>query len=133
MLNVSWLLVSLFSYFLDFGGLDQLFEYSSLAFGVLYSLFNSFLWFIGIHGYYALLPWIDVLIAAVPEQASLTQNTPAVNHSMMAIFIFIGGCGGTLGLVISLLFFAKDRASKLIAIAALPLVLLNINEILLFG
>ena len=133
MLNVSWLLVSLFSYFLDFGGLDQLFEYSSLAFGVLYSLFNSFLWFIGIHGYYALLPWIDVLIAAVPEQASLTQNTPAVNHSMMAIFVFIGGCGGTLGLVISLLFFAKDRASKLIAIAALPLVLLNINEILLFG
>ncbi|WP_434763142.1 EAL domain-containing protein [Vibrio fortis] len=133
MLCVSWLLVSVMSYFLDFGGLDHLFEYSSLTFGVLYSLFNSFLWFIGIHGYYALMPWIDVLMAAVLEQASLAQNSPAVNHSMMAIFVFIGGCGGTLGLVISLLFFAKDRASKLIAIAAFPLVLLNINEVLLFG
>ncbi|WP_285405423.1 MULTISPECIES: EAL domain-containing protein [unclassified Vibrio] len=133
MLCVSWLLVSTLSFFLDFGGLDNLFEHSSFTFGVIYSVLNSFLWFIGIHGYYALMPWIDILMAAVPEQVVVSDNAQVVNHSMMAIFVFVGGCGGTLGLVISLLLFTKDRASKLIAIAAFPLVLLNINEVLLFG
>lgn len=133
MLCVSWLLVSTLSFFLDFGGLDNLFEHSSFTFGVIYSVLNSFLWFIGIHGYYALMPWIDILMAAVPAQVVVSDNAQVVNHSMMAIFVFVGGCGGTLGLVISLLLFTKDRASKLIAIAAFPLVLLNINEVLLFG
>lgn len=133
MLSISWVLVSTLSFFLDFGGLDNLFEHSSFTFGVIYSVLNSFLWFIGIHGYYALMPWIDILMAAVPEQVVASDNTQVVNHSMMAIFVFVGGCGATLGLVISLLLFTKDRASKLIAIAAFPLVLLNINEVLLFG
>ncbi|MBW3694724.1 EAL domain-containing protein [Vibrio sp. T187] len=133
MMVVSWGLISVISALLNFGGLEYQYQNSALNFGFLYTIFNSFLWFIGIHGYYALMPWIEVLQQAVPDASEAALGTGAVNYSMMAVFVFIGGCGATLGLVISLLCFSRDRAFRLIAMAALPLVLLNINEVLLFG
>ncbi|MGF1698005.1 EAL domain-containing protein [Vibrio lamellibrachiae] len=110
---------------------------SPLFFGVVFSAVNSLLWFIGIHGYYALLPWISILEQAIPmaEHSALLGNISdyAVNFSFMGAFVFVGGSGATLGLVLSLLIFSKQKPMRLIALASLPLGLLNINEILLFG
>ncbi|MCK6265108.1 EAL domain-containing protein [Vibrio sp. ZSDE26] len=113
------------------------YDESPLSFGVIFTAVNSLLWFIGIHGYYALLPWISILEQAIPlaqHNAMLGEITDyAVNFSFMGAFVFVGGSGATLGLVLSLLLFSKQKPLRLIALASLPLGLLNINEILLFG
>ncbi len=110
---------------------------SPLGFGVVFAMVNSLFWFVGIHGYYALLPMVDVLQGAVDSaqyQMYLNGTTDYIlNHSSMAAFTFLGGAGATLGLVLALLFFSNNKAHRLIALASLPLGLLNINEVLLFG
>lgn len=62
---------------------------------------NSLFWFLGIHGYYALLPLVDVLQNAVDiaqlEMASIGTTDHFLNHSFMAVFTFVGGAGATLG------------------------------------
>lgn len=107
------------------------------TFGVLFAALNSALWFIGIHGYYALLPLVDLL----QEASNLNYSTVLaggeahypMNLSFMGAFVFIGGSGATLSLVVALLLFSKQHGLKLIALASIPIGLLNINEILLFG
>ncbi|MBD0786837.1 PTS sugar transporter subunit IIC/EAL domain-containing protein [Vibrio sp. Y2-5] len=121
--------------------LDKLltFDYANdpYIFGSVFAVLNSTLWFFGIHGYYALLPMVELL-----QQASdLTYSTVAaggsapyaMNLSFMGTFVFIGGCGSTLSLVIALLLFSKQKTLRLIAIASIPIGLINVNEILLFG
>ncbi|OLQ90841.1 diguanylate phosphodiesterase [Vibrio ponticus] len=114
-------------------------EYSDspLGFGAIFAMVNSMFWFVGIHGYYALLPMVDVLQSAVDSahyQMELQGTTEfIINHSSMAVFTFLGGAGATLGLVLALLFFSNNKAFRLIALASLPLGMLNINEVLLFG
>lgn len=106
-------------------------------FGVTFAALNSTLWFMGVHGYYALLPLVDLL----QEASNLNYSTMLaggaaqyhMNLSFMGSFVFIGGSGATFSLVIALLLFAKQRNFKLIALASIPIGILNINEILLFG
>ncbi|HAS64152.1 MAG TPA: diguanylate phosphodiesterase [Vibrio sp.] len=121
-------LLTLFS--IDYGD-------SPLEFGAIFAMLNSFFWFLGIHGYYALLPLVDILQNAVDvaQYDVMTSGGTGhfVNHSFMAVFTFVGGAGATLGLVVALLLFSNNRAYRLIAIASLPLGMLNINEVLLFG
>ncbi|WCP68248.1 EAL domain-containing protein [Vibrio tubiashii] len=106
-------------------------------FGVIFAALNSILWFFGVHGYYALLPLVEFLQEAVNlNYSTVVAGGEAIYHmnlSFMGAFVFIGGSGATLSLVIALLLFAKHRNLKLIAIASIPIGLLNINEILLFG
>ncbi|WP_244896819.1 EAL domain-containing protein [Vibrio panuliri] len=110
---------------------------SPIEFGAMFAMLNSFFWFLGIHGYYALLPLVDVLQNAVDVAQFEMQTTGTtahfLNHSFMAVFTFVGGAGSTLGLVVALLLFSKNKAYRLIALASLPLGMLNINEVLLFG
>ncbi|ELH3007046.1 TPA: PTS sugar transporter subunit IIC/EAL domain-containing protein [Vibrio vulnificus] len=106
-------------------------------FGITFAAMNSLLWFLGVHGYYALLPLVELL----QQASSLNYSTfvaggeghYAMNLSMMGTFVFIGGSGATLSLVVSMLLFAKQKSLKLIAIASIPIGLINVNEILLFG
>ncbi|KOO16488.1 diguanylate phosphodiesterase [Vibrio xuii] len=108
-----------------------------VLFGATFSALNSLFWFVGVHGYYALLPMVDLL----QEASNLNYSTVLaggegqyhMNLSFMGSFVFIGGSGATLSLVIALLLFTKQRSFKLIALASVPIGLLNINEILLFG
>ena len=115
------------------------FDYANnpYIFGSVFAVLNSTLWFFGIHGYYALLPMVELL-----QQASdLTYSTVAaggtapyvMNLSFMGTFVFIGGSGSTLSLVIALLLFSRQKTLRLIAIASIPIGLINVNEILLFG
>ncbi len=116
-----------------------IFDYANdpYLFGGIFAFLNSVLWFLGIHGYYALLPMVELL-----QQASdLTYSTVmaggdapyAMNLSFMGAFVFIGGSGSTLSLVLALLLFSKQKTLRLIAIASIPIGLINVNEILLFG
>ncbi|HAS6201268.1 TPA: EAL domain-containing protein [Vibrio vulnificus] len=106
-------------------------------FGITFAAMNSLLWFLGVHGYYALLPLVELL----QQASSLNYSTfvaggeghYAMNLSMMGTFVFIGGSGATLSLVVAMLLFAKQKSLKLIAIASIPIGLINVNEILLFG
>jgi EAL domain-containing protein (putative c-di-GMP-specific phosphodiesterase class I) len=106
-------------------------------FGVTFTALNSLFWFVGIHGYYALLPLVDLL----QEASNLNYSTVLaggeghyhMNLSFMGAFVFIGGSGATLSLVIALLILSNQRSVRLIALASIPIGLLNINEILLFG
>ncbi|EOG1499548.1 PTS sugar transporter subunit IIC/EAL domain-containing protein [Vibrio vulnificus] len=106
-------------------------------FGITFAAMNSLLWFLGVHGYYALLPLVELL----QQASSLNYSTfvaggeghYAMNLSMMGTFVFIGGSGATLSLVVAMLLFVKQKSLKLIAIASIPIGLINVNEILLFG
>ncbi|WP_456072983.1 EAL domain-containing protein [Enterovibrio calviensis] len=48
-------------------------------------------------------------------------------------FMSIGGSGNSLSLLACILLFSKDRRHTALALSALPLVIFNINELLLFG
>lgn len=106
-------------------------------FGISFAALNSMLWFLGVHGYYALLPLVELL-----QQASSLNYATFIaggeghypmNLSMMGTFVFIGGSGATLSLVIAMLLFAKQKSLRLIALASIPIGFINVNEILLFG
>ncbi len=106
-------------------------------FGVVFAALNSVIWFFGVHGYYALLPMVDLLQEASNlNQATILAGGQVVydmNLSFMGSFVFIGGSGATFSLVMALLWFSEQRNLRLIALASIPIGLLNINEILLFG
>ncbi len=115
------------------------FDYANepFEFGLTFAALNSVLWFFGIHGYYALLPLVEFL----QEASTLNYSTYlaggagpyAMNLSLMGTFVFIGGSGATLSLVVALLLFSKQKSLRLIAIASIPIGMINVNEILLFG
>lgn len=108
-----------------------------LTFGVVFAALNSALWFIGVHGYYALLPLVEFLQEASNLNYSIFlaggEGAYHMNLSFMGSFVFIGGSGATLSLVLALLLFSEQRALKIIALTSIPIGLVNVNEILLFG
>ncbi len=105
--------------------------------GVLITALNSALWFFGIHGYHALQPFFQVLDQAVLSNAADLAAGQAPRHALssglLGAFVFIGGSGATLSLALATLLFCQGRGLRLLALASLPISLLNVNEILLFG
>ncbi|CAB5705284.1 Cyclic di-GMP phosphodiesterase Gmr [Delftia tsuruhatensis] len=105
--------------------------------GLTLALLNSTLWFFGIQGYYAMQPFFQVLDQAVlANAADIAQGLAprwALSGGLMGSFVFIGGAGATLSLALATLMFCKGRGMRMVALAALPISLLNVNEILLFG
>ncbi|CAB3891546.1 PTS sugar transporter subunit IIC/EAL domain-containing protein [Achromobacter anxifer] len=105
--------------------------------GTLVAGLDSLLWFFGIHGYHALAPLMSVMDqAAMLNSASETagyEGMYALNSTLLGAFVFIGGSGATLSLVLAILVFARSESLRVLALASLPVALLNVNEILLFG
>lgn len=105
--------------------------------GLVLTLLNSTLWFFGIQGFHAMQPFFQALDQAVLVNATDIALGIAprwvLNGGLMGCFVFIGGAGATLSLVMAVLFFCKGRGLRMVALAALPMSLLNVNEILLFG
>ena len=95
--------------------------------GILYASLNSLLWFFGIHGANVLHP----LMVQLTETSS--AGFGVVNESFLGAFVFMGGCGATFSLIVSILIFAKSKTLRLLAVASIPIGLLNVNELLLFG
>ncbi len=93
--------------------------------GLIFAALNSLFWMLGVHGYYALLPLLQALDAA---------NLPEMRLSnLLGAFVFIGGSGATLSLSVALILFGRQRPSRVMGFASLPIGMFNVNELLIFG
>lgn len=105
---------------------------------VLYIFFSHLLWFFGIHGTNTLdavaklffEQGIDVNQALI---ASGSQPTEIYSKTFLDVFVFIGGCGTALCLIIALFVVAKKSHNKRLAQFSCVPVLFNISEIVVFG
>jgi len=104
----------------------------------LYVTLGNLLYFFGIHGP-NVLSFVD---ATVLTPASITNadmiaageaSTLIFSKGMLDSFVFLGGGGATLGLIIAIFLVSKKQADKTIAKFALPAGIFNINEPLVFG
>ncbi|NVC62286.1 EAL domain-containing protein [Vibrio sp. 05-20-BW147] len=134
---INYFLFNVLSFGSDLQIIDLDYANQPFEFGVVFAALNSVLWFLGVHGYYALLPLVDLLQhASALNYATFIaggEGQYPMNLSMMGTFVFIGGSGATLSLVVAMLLFAQQKSLKLIALASIPIGLINVNEILLFG
>ncbi|MDR0821673.1 MAG: PTS transporter subunit EIIC [Oscillospiraceae bacterium] len=105
---------------------------------LLFVFFTDLFWVFGVHGGNALGNIAFTLwyternenIAAV-EQGLQPENI--FTSDFVNSFIFVGGCGATLCLVIAILMFSRKSVSGSIAKASIPLAIFNINETVIFG
>lgn len=92
------------------------------------------LWFFGIHGNIALDP-----LAQTHFSAAHASNLPGfIPHEVFSktfydVFIYQGGAGCTLSLLLAALLIRSRTGSRRIAKVALPCALINVNEPVLFG
>lgn len=115
--------------------------------GWAYVIFNSLLWFFGVHGGLALTalnsgilgPWGMENMAIYTEYGSVEAALAAGKTfhfwtgPMMESYVYLGGTGATLSLIFAI-FIASRRADyRQVAKLALPSGLFNINEPILFG
>lgn len=99
---------------------------------------NSFFWAFGIHGAsivgsIARPIWVVLLEAnqhAVDMGTALPHIAP---EPFLQWFVYIGGSGATIGLALSMLFFAKSSYTKSLGKAVIGPSLFNINEPVIFG
>lgn len=115
--------------------------------GWAYVIFNSLLWFFGVHGGLALTalnsgilgPWgmenmeTYTLFGSVDAALAAGKSFHFWTGPMLESYVYLGGTGATLGLILAI-FVASRRADyRQVAKMALPSGLFNINEPILFG
>lgn len=91
------------------------------------------LWAVGVHGTAVIKnSFINPILLV-----ALTENVDGANNifagDFVNMYIFIGGAGSTLGLVLLMLFVAKSQQLKVLGKAAILPGLFNINEPVIFG
>lgn len=89
--------------------------------GWAYVIFTSLLWFFGVHG--------SLALAALA--AGKTFHVWA--KPMLDSYIFLGGTGATLGLIIAVFIVSRRADHRQVAKLALPSGIFQINEPILFG
>lgn len=109
-------------------------------FGVLVPVFLiTFFWSFGIHGVsvvgsVARPLWEMYLTANAEAVASGAETLPHVApEPLYQWFIWIGGSGTTIGLVIAMLIFARSKSMKNLSKAVVVPGIFNINEPVIFG
>ena len=105
---------------------------------MLYIFISHILWFFGVHG--------TNTLEAVSR--SLFESEILVNQGMLAqglvpdhifsktfldVFVFIGGSGSTLCMILALFIIARKENNRRLAKLSLPAVVFNVNELVLFG
>jgi PTS system cellobiose-specific IIC component len=115
--------------------------------GWAYVIFTSLLWFFGVHGSLALaaldsgimMPWALENVALYTEYGSVDAALAAGKtfhvwaKPMLDSYIFLGGTGATLGLIIAIFIASRRADHRQIARLALPSGIFQINEPILFG
>ena len=106
--------------------------------GILFVFFLGTFWFFGIHGgnvmdqvsqqYFA--GNVDVNIANI---AAGLPPTEILSKTFFDVFVFMGGCGTILCLVIAVFLFSRRRSVKDIAKMGVGPTIFNINEFVIFG
>lgn len=115
--------------------------------GWAYVIFNSVLWFFGVHGSLALTaldngimtPWALENIALYTEYGSVSAAIEAGKtfhfwaKPMLDSYIMLGGSGATLGLILAIFIASRRADHRQVAKLALPSGIFQINEPILFG
>lgn len=110
----------------------------SLFSALLFVVVSSLLWFFGIHGGDVLEQvsktifegGMDVNIQAV---AAGQPATEIFTKTFLDVFVLMGGCGTTLCILIAILLFSRQRATRGLSKMAVFPMLFNINELMVFG
>ena len=107
---------------------------------ILLVVFITFFWSFGIHGTNVIgsvvRPFWQIAIDENSAWAALGKNGDlphAYPEQFLQWFIWIGGAGATLGLIIASLIFAKSKQAKAISRSSLVPGIFNINEPVIFG
>ncbi|MDR3331987.1 MAG: EAL domain-containing protein [Synergistaceae bacterium] len=111
---------------------------NNLSTALIYNLARHILWFFGIHGSNALEPAMTELYdsAMMANELAEAAGEPLpyiLTRSFFDTYVSIGGAGGTLSLIIALLFTSRAGGLRRIAQISLIPALFNINETMLFG
>jgi PTS system cellobiose-specific IIC component len=115
--------------------------------GWIYVIFSSFLWFFGVHGMLALTALESgVLGPFTLENIDLFNRYGSVDAAIAAghqfhfwakpitdSFVFLGGTGATLGLIIAIFMVSRRDDYRQVAKLGLPAGMFQINEPILFG
>jgi lactose/cellobiose-specific phosphotransferase system IIC component len=92
-------------------------------------LITQILWFFGIHGGNAFMEAYNEAQTA----AAAAGGSMSIPKEFFDIFVYFGGAGSTLALVVALLIFGSRHSDRKLAKGALFPGLLNVNEPLIFG
>ncbi|MBN4864283.1 MULTISPECIES: PTS N,N'-diacetylchitobiose transporter subunit IIC [Providencia] len=115
--------------------------------GWAYVVFTSLLWFFGIHGSLALTaldsgimtPWALENVSLYAEYGSVDAAIAAGKSfhmwakPMLDSYVFLGGTGATLGLIIAIFIASRRADHRQVAKLALPAGIFQINEPIIFG
>ncbi|MFI3324809.1 MAG: EAL domain-containing protein [Clostridia bacterium] len=101
---------------------------SEILNGILFTAMVNMLWVFGIHGGNAMNAISEEILVPL-----ITDPNAIISKSFLDIFAQIGGSGATLFLVIAIFIVSKSKTTRGIARSASPMILFNINEIMVFG
>lgn len=98
----------------------------------------TFLWLFGIHGdsivgSVARPIWLQYFTENAEKMTNHQTPTHIAPETFFQWFIWIGGSGATIGLIICAIFFGKAKYTKSISRASLIPCIFNINEPIIFG
>lgn len=87
---------------------------------------THFMWLFGIHGN-------NVLEGVVQKNFAAVDGVTIYSKTFQDVFTIMGGCGAALGLTLAILLLSRKKVLKNVARLALPSVLFNISEVIIFG
>ncbi len=99
---------------------------------LLFVSLTSVFWFFGVHGTNVLESVAQTLFSGSVEPGGALV-AEILNKPFMDAFVFMGGCGATLSLVLAILLFSKQKNVKNLAKMSFFPMLFNINELMVFG
>lgn len=111
---------------------------STLLGGIVYVLINSIFWTFGIHGGSIVGVIFGAMFTVIRDANRLAfQNGEPIPHiiseQFFNIYVFLGGSGATISLVIGYILFSKTKQFKEIGKLSAGASLFNINEPVIFG
>ncbi|MDR1571455.1 MAG: EAL domain-containing protein [Clostridiales Family XIII bacterium] len=106
--------------------MGSLFSVGGIAASIAMVLVTQLLWFFGIHGG-------NVFLEGVAAASGQGAAIGGVTKEFLDVFVYFGGAGSTLGLIIALFVFGERRSGRKLAKFAVFPGLLNINEPLIYG
>ena len=105
--------------------------------GLAYQFILGLLGAIGINGHNLLFRSKQQLFESTQQNIAAWQagdeSLNILGQGFYDAFLSMGGSGNSISLVFCILLFSQDRRHITLALSALPLVMFNINELLLFG
>ncbi len=111
---------------------------NSFGLGAVYTLLVQISWFFGIHGPDLLDPITHDVFTRGVAANSLALNsgqapTQIFTKYLFDVYIYMGGSGATLGLLLAVFLRSRDSGSRRIAALSIIPGMFNINELVIFG